>query len=162
MTKCNPVATPVDTDSKLSATSGPAFSDLTLYRSLAGALQYLTFTRPDIAYAVQQECLFMHDPREPHMHALKRILRYLQGTINHGLFLSVSTISGLTTYSDADWAGCPDSRRSTSDFCIFPGDNLISWSSKRQATVSRSSAEAEYRGVANTVAETTWLRNLLL
>ncbi|XP_026398635.1 uncharacterized protein LOC113294458 [Papaver somniferum] len=162
MTSCNPVATPVDTNSKLSATSGPSLKDPTLYRSLAGALQYLTFTRPDISYAVQQVCLFMHDPREPHMQALRRILRYLQGTINHGLFLSVSTISGIHAYSDADWAGYPDSRRSTSGFCIFLGDNLVSWSSKRQATVSRSSAEAEYRGVANAVAETTWLRNLLL
>ncbi|XP_026439320.1 uncharacterized protein LOC113338009 [Papaver somniferum] len=162
MTNCNPVATPVDTNSKLSATSGPAISDPTLYRSLAGALQYLTFTRPDISYAVQQVCLFMHDPREPHMQAIKRIIRYLQGTIDHGLSLSVSNISALTAYSDADWAGCPDSRRSTSGYCIFLGDNLVSWSSKRQATVSRSSAEAEYRGVANAVAETTWLRNLLL
>ncbi|XP_026458611.1 uncharacterized protein LOC113359149 [Papaver somniferum] len=162
MTKCNPVATPVDTNSKLSATYGLDFSDPTLYRSLEGALQYLTFTWTDIAYEVQQVCLFMHDPREPHMHALKRILRYLQGTINHGLFLSVSTISGLTSYSDADWAGCPDSRRSTSGFYIFLGNNLIFWSSKRQATVSRSSTEAEYQGVANVVAETTWLRNLLL
>lgn len=85
MTKCNPVSTPVDTDSKLSATYGPAVSDPTLYRSLAGALQYLTFTRPDIAYAVQQVCLFMHDPQ---MHALKRIIRYLQGTTNHGLMLT--------------------------------------------------------------------------
>ncbi|XP_026396046.1 uncharacterized protein LOC113290677 [Papaver somniferum] len=119
MTACNPVATPVDTNSKLSATSGPALKDPTLYRSLAGALQYLTFTRPDISYAVQQVCLFMHDPREPHMQALRRILRYLQGTIEHGLFLSVSTISGIHAYSDADWAGCPDSRRSTSGFCIF-------------------------------------------
>ncbi|XP_026429121.1 uncharacterized protein LOC113325107 [Papaver somniferum] len=114
--------------------------------SLDGALQYLTFTRPDISYAVQQVCLFMHDPREPHMQALKRIIRYLQGTIHHGLFISVSTTSGLTTYSDDDWAGCPDSRRSTSGYCVFLGDNLISWSSKRQATISRSSAEAEYRG----------------
>ncbi|XP_026399795.1 uncharacterized protein LOC113295470 [Papaver somniferum] len=162
MTNCNPVATPVDTQSKLSAASGPAIKDPPLYRSLDGALQYLTFTRPDISYAVQQVCLFMHDPREPHTQDLKRILRYLQGTIDHGLCLSVSPVTGLTAYPDADWAGCPDTRRSTSGYCIFLGNNLISWSSKRQATVSRSSAEAEYRGVANAVAETTWLRNLLL
>ncbi|XP_026439101.1 uncharacterized protein LOC113337720 [Papaver somniferum] len=162
MTACNPVDTPVDTNSKLSTTSGPALKDATLYRSLAGELQYLTFTRPDISYAVQQVCLFMHDPREPHMQALRRILRYLQRTINHGLFVSVSTIYGIHAYSDADWEGCPDSRRSTYGFCIFLGDNLVSWSSKRQETVSRSSAEAEYRGVANAVAETTWIRNLLL
>ncbi|XP_026438563.1 uncharacterized protein LOC113337091 [Papaver somniferum] len=162
MTQCNPVSTLVDTNSKLSATSGPAIKDPTLYRSLAGALQYLTFTRPDISYDVQQVCLFMHDPREHHMQALKRIIHYLQGTIHHGLFLSVSTTTGLTAYSDANWAGCPDSHRSTSGYCVFLGDNLISWSSKRQDTFSRSCAEAEYRGVANVVAETTWLRNLLL
>ncbi|XP_026455872.1 uncharacterized protein LOC113356857 [Papaver somniferum] len=162
MTNCNPVATPVDTNSKLSATSGPVIEDPTLYRSLDGALQYLTFTRPDISYAVQQVCLFTHDPREPYMLALKRILRYLKGTLDHGLFTSATTLTGLTAYSDVDWAGCPDSRRSTSGYCIFLGDNLVSWSSTRQATVSRSSAEAEYRGVANAVVETTWLRKLLL
>ncbi|XP_019106153.1 uncharacterized mitochondrial protein AtMg00810-like [Beta vulgaris subsp. vulgaris] len=74
MSSCNPSATPVDTQAKLSASSGPPIKDPTLYRQLAGALQYLTFTRPDISYAVQQICLFMHDPREPHFHALKRIL----------------------------------------------------------------------------------------
>ncbi|GKB34490.1 ribonuclease H-like domain-containing protein [Tanacetum coccineum] len=113
---------------------GAPISDSTLYRSLAGALQYLTFTRPDISYAVQQVCLFMHDPREPHLSALKRILR---------------------------GAGCPTTHRSTSGYCVFLGNNLLSWSSKRQFTLSRSSAEAEYRGVANAVAETCWLRNLL-
>ncbi|XP_026430975.1 uncharacterized protein LOC113328098 [Papaver somniferum] len=162
MANCNPVTTPVDTQPKLSTTSGPPLEDPTLYRSLDGDLQYLTFTRPDISYAVQQVCLFMHDPREIHMQAIKRNLRYLQGTLDHGLFLSASPITGLTAYSDADWAGCPDSRRSISGHCIFLGYNLISWSSKRQATVSRSSAEAEYRGVSNAVAEATWLRNLLL
>ncbi|XP_026400400.1 uncharacterized protein LOC113296305 [Papaver somniferum] len=162
MTNCNPVTTLVDTQPKLSTTSGPPLEDPTLYRSLAGSLQYLTFTRPDISYVVQQVCLFMHDPREAHMQSIKRILRYLQGTLDHCLFLSASPITGLTAYSDTDWAGCMDSHRSTSGYCIFLGDNLISWSSKRQATVSRSNAEAEYRGVYNAVAETTWLRNLLL
>ncbi|KAK9070021.1 hypothetical protein SSX86_010420 [Deinandra increscens subsp. villosa] len=162
MSACKPSATPVDTSSKLSATDGPLFSDDTLYRSLAGALQYLTFTRPDITYAVQQVCLFMHEPREAHFQFMKRILRYLQGTLDYGIRITPTTVSSLTAYSDADWGGCPDSRRSTSGYCVFMGDNLISWSSKRQTTVSRSSAEAEYRGVANVVAEVSWIRNLLL
>ncbi|GKB58366.1 ribonuclease H-like domain-containing protein [Tanacetum coccineum] len=160
MLNCKPCHTPVDTDSKLFADGAP-ISDSTLYRSLAGALQYLTFTRPDISYAVQQVCLFMHDPREPHLSALKRILRYVRGTLSYGLQLYSSTTSSLVAYSDADWAGCPTTRRSTSGYCVFLGNNLLSWSSKRQFTLSRSSAEAEYRGVANAVAETCWLRNLL-
>ncbi|KAJ9541134.1 hypothetical protein OSB04_027640 [Centaurea solstitialis] len=162
MSSCKPCVTPVDTSSKLSASDGTLLADGTQYRSLAGALQYLTFTRPDIAYAVQQICLFMHAPREPHFAFMKRILRYIQGTLDHGLRIHVSRAQSLTAYSDADWGGCPDSRRSTSGYCIFLGDNLVSWSSKRQPTISRSSAEAEHRGVANTVAEASWLRNLLL
>lgn len=162
MTNCNPCSTPVDTKTKLADNDGKPISDPSLYRSLAGALQYLTFTRPDISYAVQQVCLFMHDPREPHFAALKRILRYIKGTISHGLQLNKSSTTDLVAYSDADWAGCPSTRRSTSGYCVFLGDSLIAWSAKRQQTVSRSSAEAEYRGVANAVAETTWLRNLLL
>ncbi|GJZ70296.1 ribonuclease H-like domain-containing protein [Tanacetum coccineum] len=110
---CNPTRTSVDTESKLGA-DGDLVSDPTLYHSLVGGLQYLTFTRPDISYAVQQ---------------IRRV----------ALLLGVST----------------------SGYCVFFGDNLLSWSCKRQHTLSRSSAEAEYRGVANVVAETTWLRNLL-
>ncbi|GKB09676.1 ribonuclease H-like domain-containing protein [Tanacetum coccineum] len=160
MLTCNPCRTPVDTDSKLAAAGDPV-SDPTLYRRLAGALQYLTFTRPDISYAVQQVCLFMHDPREPHFSALKRILWYVRGTLTSGLQLYSSTTSSLVAYSDADWAGCPTTRRFTSGYCVFLGNNFLSWSSKRQFTLSRSSAEAEYRGVANAVAETCWLHNLL-
>ncbi|GKC76336.1 ribonuclease H-like domain-containing protein [Tanacetum coccineum] len=103
----------------------------------------------------------MHDPREPHFSALKRILRYVRGTLTSGLQLYSSMTSSLVAYSDADWAGCPTTRRSTSGYCVFLGNNLLSWSSKRQFTLSRSSAEAEYRGLANAVAETCWLRNLL-
>ncbi|XP_021991742.1 uncharacterized mitochondrial protein AtMg00810-like [Helianthus annuus] len=162
MTSCNPVQTPVDTHSKLGLDSGTDFHDPTLYRSLAGALQYLTFTRPDISYAVQQICIHMHAPKTDHWNALKRIIRYIRGTTSFGLTLGPSKVPRLIVYSDADWAGCPDTRRSTSGFCVYYGDNLISWSSKRQATISRSSAEAEYRGVANVVAEICWLCNLLL
>ncbi|XP_022004115.1 uncharacterized mitochondrial protein AtMg00810-like [Helianthus annuus] len=156
MSACKPCTTPVDLSSKLSASDGPPVSDPTLYRSLAGALQYLTVTRPDISYAVQQVCLFMHDPREPHFAFMKRVLRYVQGTLDYGIRIVRSQSHDLVDYSDADWGGgCPDSRRSTSGYCVFLGDNLLSWSSKRQPTVSRSSAEAEYRRVANAVAEAT-------
>ncbi|GKF12360.1 ribonuclease H-like domain-containing protein, partial [Tanacetum coccineum] len=143
----------VDTESKLGSDGDPV-SDPTLYRSLAGALQYLTFTRPDISYAVQQICLYMHDPRDPHFTALKRILRYVRGTIDHGLQLHVSPTSQLTAYTDANWAGCPVTRRSTSGYYVFLCDNLLSWSAKRQVTLSRSTVEAEYQGVANVVAAT--------
>ncbi|GKE31864.1 ribonuclease H-like domain-containing protein [Tanacetum coccineum] len=103
----------------------------------------------------------MHDPRWPHLNAIKRVLYYLRGTTDLGLQLFRSTTSQLIAYSDADWAGYPAIRRSTSGYCVFLGDNLLTWSSKRQDTLSRSSAEAEYREVANAVDETSWIRNLL-
>jgi hypothetical protein len=140
MSDCKSCSTPVDTCANVSANAGLPVADPTAYRSLAGALQYLTFTRPDIAYAVQQICLYMHDPREVHLAAAKRILRYLQGTISHGLVIPRTTPTQLTVYTDADWAGCPDTRRSTSGYAVFLGGSLVSWSSKHQPTVSRSSA----------------------
>jgi hypothetical protein len=103
----------------------------------------------------------MHDPRESHLAALKRLLRYVRGTVDFGLVLHRSPSAELVVYTDADWAGCPDTRRSTSGYAVFLGSNLISCSSKRQLVVSRSSAEAEYRVVANGVAEASWLRQLL-
>nr|GEX64937.1 ribonuclease H-like domain-containing protein [Tanacetum cinerariifolium] len=136
MVGCNPSRTPLDTESKLGDGSTPVV-DPTLYRSLAGSLQYLTFTRPDITYAVQKVCLYMHDPRDPYFSALKWILWYVSGTLDYGLQLFSSTIDSFIAYSDDDWAGCPTTRRST------------------------SGAEAEYRGVANAVAETCWIRKLL-
>ncbi|GJQ96014.1 ribonuclease H-like domain-containing protein [Tanacetum coccineum] len=157
---CNPCRTPIDTEKKLGPEGSP-ITDPTLYRSLVGLLQYLTFTRLDLSYAVQQLCLYMHDPREPHLIAMKRVLRYLRGTTDLGLQQFWSTTSQLIAYSDADWAGCPATRRSTSGYCVFLGDNLLTWSSKRQDTLSRSSTEVEYRGVANAVAETSWIRNLI-
>ena len=95
----------------------------------------------------------MHDPRESHLTALKRLLRYVRGTIDYGLLLHPSSSVELVVYIDADWAGCPDTRRSTSGYAVFLGGNLVSWSSKRQPVVSRSSTEAEYWAVANGVAE---------
>jgi hypothetical protein len=102
MTDCNPCSTPVDTQGKLSDAEGNPVTDPTAYRSLAGALQYLTFTRPDITYAIQQICLHMHDPRESHLTALKRLLRYLRGTVDYGLLLHRSSSAELVVYTDAD------------------------------------------------------------
>ncbi|KAM3387017.1 hypothetical protein ACQJBY_010110 [Aegilops geniculata] len=161
MLNCKPAPTPVDTKAKVSAVEGSPASDAPLYRSIVGALQYLTLTRPDIQYAVQHVCLHMHAPRDTHWALVKRILRYIRGTTAMGLTLTASPDTSLAAYSDADWAGCPDTRRSTSGYCVYLGPSLISWSSKRQPTVSRSSAEAEYRAVANAVAECSWLRQLL-
>ncbi|GKB82307.1 ribonuclease H-like domain-containing protein [Tanacetum coccineum] len=124
----NPCKTPVDTESKIGPEGDPVF-DPTLYRSLAGALWYLTFMCPDLSYVVQQ--------------------------------LHVSSLTQLVAYTDADWAGCSVTHWSTSGYCVFLRDNLLSWSAKRHVTLSRFIAEAEYRGVANVVAETDWIRNLL-
>ncbi|KAK4369909.1 hypothetical protein RND71_009384 [Anisodus tanguticus] len=162
MTSCKPSHTPVYTNFKLGTDSGPPYSDPNHYRSLAEALLYLTFTRPDIYYAVQQICLYIHNLTEAHMHALKRILRYVQGTLHFGLHLYMSSLTGVIAYSDTVWGGCLDTRCSTFGYCVFLEDNLLSWSSKRQPTLSRSSAEAKYRGVANAVFESCWIHNLLL
>ncbi|CAH9107803.1 unnamed protein product [Cuscuta epithymum] len=129
---------------------------------MVGALQYLTITRPDITYVVHLVSQFMHAPRTTHLAAVKRIYRYLQGTLTHGLWLrSGQKISVVVAYSDADWAGCPDSCRSTTGYAIFLGENLISWRSKKQPTVSKSSTEAEYRAVAYTIQDTLFIRSLL-
>jgi hypothetical protein len=158
MSNCKPCSTPVDTQAKLSEDDGPLVTDATSYRSLTGALQYLTFSRPDIAYVVQQVCLHMHNPREPHLTALKRILHYLRGSLDYDLLLRPSPTSELVVYTDTDWA---DTCRCTSGYVVFQGANLVSWAAKWQPVVSRSSAEVEYRVVANGVAEASWMRQLL-
>jgi hypothetical protein len=155
MADCKLCTTPVDLQAKLAGDSGPLVEDFSQFWSIAGALQYLTFTRPDITYAVQQICLHMHDPREPHLTAMKRILHYLQGKPDYGLLLRRSSGSNLIVYTNADWAGCPNTHRSTSGYAVFLGDNLVSWSAKQQTVISRFSAEAEYRAIANGVAEAT-------
>jgi hypothetical protein len=126
MVDCKLCMTPVDLQAKLAGDSGPPVEDAYQFLSIVGALQYLTFTWPDIAYVVQQICLHMHDPQESHLTAMKRILRYLRGTPNFGLLLRRSSASDLVAYTDVDWAGCPDTRRSTSGYAVFLGDNLVS------------------------------------
>ncbi|KAM6563991.1 hypothetical protein CsatB_023989 [Cannabis sativa] len=150
--------------------------DPTTYRSLIGKLIYKTITRPDISYTVNRFIQFCSAPRHPHLHAAQCILQYLKGFSGQGLFfhcthstqlkaytesnLSVNEVQ-LKVFSDADWGACPDTRRSVTGYCIFLGDSLISWKSKKQNTISRSSVEAEYCAMANTTCKILWLLALL-
>ncbi|KAJ9554025.1 hypothetical protein OSB04_018070 [Centaurea solstitialis] len=155
-----PVATPLAANIAFT-TSGDLFHDPTHYRSLVGALQYLTITRPDISYAVNQVSQFLQAPTVPHFQAVIRILRYVKGTMSYGLHFTRTKSTNILGYSDADWARCLETRRSTYGYSIFLGGNLVSWSAKKQPTVSRSSCESEYRAMANTTAEIVWLTHLL-
>jgi hypothetical protein len=152
MSDCKPYSMPLNTQANISSDMRAPVNGPTGYYSLAGTLQYLTFIRPDIAYAVQQVCLHMHDPREPHLTTAKCIIRYLQGTLDHGLLFHRTSTSGLIVYSDADWTDCLDTHRSTLGYGVFMGDNLVSC----------SSTEAEYHAVANGVVEACWLCQLLV
>ena len=165
MKDCKPLATLGIIHQKLSSKEGYLYGDCTRYRSIVGMLQYLTFTRPDIVYSVNQVSQFMHEPHTPHMEAVKRILRYLKGTFGDGLMYRKSELNQggheIIIYADTDWEGDPDERRSVSGYCSFIGSNIISWSSEKQKAVSRSSIEAEYRSMTAATAEATWIRHLL-
>ncbi|XP_026451025.1 uncharacterized protein LOC113351212 [Papaver somniferum] len=155
------VTTPVAPRSKLQYDDASLFPDATLYRSLVGGLQYLSMTRPDITYAVNQVSQYMHRPTQTHFMDVKRILRYLNGILGHGICFWRDSYLHLTAYSDVDWGGDPDTSRSTTGHCIFLGRNLVSWGSKKKPTVSTSSTEAEYRALTSTSAELIWIRYLL-
>ncbi|GAU28846.1 hypothetical protein TSUD_21830 [Trifolium subterraneum] len=164
MESANGMPTPMVSSLKLSKVGSNPIEDPSLYRSIVGALQYATLTRPEISFAVNKVCQFLSNPLEDHWKAVKRILRYLSGTLHHGLLLQAAPSNQplpLVGFCDADWASDPDDRRSTSGACIFIGPNLVSWWSKKQTLVARSSAEAEYRSLAGLSAEILWLQSLL-
>uniref|UniRef100_A0A2N9GYZ6 Reverse transcriptase Ty1/copia-type domain-containing protein n=1 Tax=Fagus sylvatica TaxID=28930 RepID=A0A2N9GYZ6_FAGSY len=160
MTECKAATTPIAPTPTLSTTTTDLLLDPTPYRSLVGALQYATFTRPDIAFAVNCVCQFMHQPSTIHFATAKRILHYLKGTLDKGILFQPGPLA-LTAFTDADWARDASDRRSTSGVVIFLGNNPITWLSKKQHTVSRSSTEAEYRSLATGATELAWLRQVL-
>uniref|UniRef100_A0A2N9GSX8 Integrase catalytic domain-containing protein n=1 Tax=Fagus sylvatica TaxID=28930 RepID=A0A2N9GSX8_FAGSY len=156
-----PVATPMEPNLKLMPDEGDFVDDPDTYRRLVGKLIYLTITRPDISYAVSIVSQFITNPRVPHMNAVIRILKYLKNAPGRGLFCRSSGHLRIEGYTDADWAGSPSDRKSTTGYCTFIGGNLVIWRSKKQSIVARSSAEAEYRAMAHTTCELTWLRTVL-
>lgn len=162
MLGCKPANTPIEQNHKLFHCLNATSTDKARYQRLVGKLIYLSHTRPDIAYSMCVVSQFMHDPRKPHMDAVERILRYLKSAPGKGLLFTKNNHLKVEGYTDADWAGSADDRKSTLGYFTFVGGNLVTWRSKKQPVVARSSAEAEYRGMAFGVCELLWLRNLLM
>ncbi|CAH9100668.1 unnamed protein product [Cuscuta europaea] len=161
LSECKPVTFPMVQNHRLQSDTGPFFSDPERYRRLVGKLIYLTLTRPDICYSVHILSQFMQSPRLAHWEGVLRVLKYLKGRPGQGILLRSDSSLSLTGYCDADWASCPITRRSVTGYFVSLGFSPVSWRTKKQATVSRSSAEAEYRSMASLTCELIWLRNLL-
>ncbi|GJZ28776.1 hypothetical protein Tco_0573423 [Tanacetum coccineum] len=135
--------------------------DLTHYRGMVGTLMYLTASRPDLTFVVCMCARYPANPTEKHFHAVKRIFKYLRGTVNRGLWNPKDSSIALTAHADADHAGCQDTRRSTSGCMQLLGDRLVSWSLKRQKSVAISSTEAEYIALSGCCAQVLWMRSHL-
>ncbi|CAM8954568.1 unnamed protein product [Rhodiola kirilowii] len=161
MLECKPAKTALPIKHQLSLSTASPLEDPMPYRKLVGKLIYLTITRPDLSHSVHILSQFMSALTEDHLKAAKRLLRYVKQAPAQGLFFSASSALNLTAYCDEDWAACPRTRRSTTGFCTLLGDSLISWKTKKQAIVSRSSAESEYKAMAAVCFEILWLIRLL-
>lgn len=148
MEHASPCPTPMVTGRHFIA-GGEPMKNATTFRQAIGALQYLTNTRPDISYSVNKLSQYMSAPCVEHWHGIKRILRYLRGTMNYSLHIKPSADLDLNGFSDADWATSPDDRKSMAGHCVFLGESLVAWSSRKQKVVSRSSTESEYRALAD-------------
>ncbi|GKB04940.1 retrovirus-related pol polyprotein from transposon TNT 1-94 [Tanacetum coccineum] len=158
---CDPVDTPMVEKSILDDDKEGKAIDLSQYRGMIGTLLYLTFSRPDLQFAICMCARYQARPTEKHLHAVKRIFRYLRGTVNQGLWYLKDSSIALTAFADADHAGCQDTRRSTSGSMQFLGDRLVSWSSKRQKSAAISSTEAEYIAMSGCCAQILWMRSQL-
>lgn len=152
--------TPLQLNFKMTSTTSPFLHDPTIYHSLVGKLNFLTNTRPDLSYSVQSLSQQMQHPRECHLRALKHTPGYISHTLGQGIFLTATDHLTLQAYSDSDWADGPDTRWSISGFVLLLGRSPISLKSKKQATVSKSSSEAEYRAMASASAEVVWVIRL--
>lgn len=161
MENCNSVSTPSDSNQTMEKFDKSDKSNYP-YRELIGSLMYLSIgTRPDITHAVGMASRFLERPTIVHEKAAKRILRYLKRTLNVGILYLSSETCKLRAYSDADYAGCLDTRRSTSGYAFILGKGVISWGSERQKSVSLSTTESEYMAASGCVRELVWLRKIL-
>ncbi|KAF2307027.1 hypothetical protein GH714_024228 [Hevea brasiliensis] len=161
MQDCNPVKTPVNTNQKFSLEDGENKVDGHTYRSLIGSLLYLTNTRPDIMQAASILSRFMQKPSKIHYGAARRVLRYLKGTSSYGLWYSNANNLELCGFSDSDWAGSLDDRKSTSGYVFHLGSSAICWNSKKQPSTALSSSEAEYIAVTSAACQAIWLQRIL-
>ena len=158
---CKPATTPFLSWIKLENGKDTPLVDCTLYRQLVGSLLYLTHSRLDLSYAVGAVSRYMQEPHELHWNAAKRILRYVQGTITYGIHYAANCSLNLIRFIDSDWAGDTIDRKSTSGYVLSLGSSPICWSSKKQAAIALSSAEAEYRGAVNATIQAIWLQHFL-
>ena len=163
MQDCKPASTPVDISSKLTkATDDDECIDQQKYQSAIGSLMYLSVsTRPDISYAVSSPARFSSKPKKEHWTALKRLLRYLRGTLKHGILYTKDGSNACVGYADADWAGDINDRKSTSGYVFLVSGGAVSWKSQKQKCVALSTAEAEYIAMASAAQESVWLRQLM-
>nr|GFA17139.1 copia protein [Tanacetum cinerariifolium] len=161
MESCDPVGTPMEIKDKLDLDQNGTPVDATKYRSMISALMYLTSSRPDIVHATCLCARYQAKPTEKHLKEVKRIFRYLQGTVNTGLWYTKDSGFKLTGFLDADYAGCKDTFKSTSSGAQFLGEKLVSWSSKKQDCTALSTAEAEYVSLSACCAQVLWMRTHL-